>query len=119
MAAPNLKSPTTVTGKTVVYPVTASLASVLTNSAASGKVFKVICIRAANVDGASAQDLNVTFYRSSTDTYLAKTVSVPADAVLVVLSKEEYIYLEEGDAIRASAGATSDIELTITYEDIS
>lgn len=119
MTAPNLRTPTTITGKTAVYAVTASLASVLTNSGGSNKVYKVNCIRAANVDGSTAQDLNVTFYRSSTDTYMAKTVSVPADSTLIVLSKEEYLYLEEGDAIRASAGAANDIELTITYEEIS
>ena len=39
MAAPNLKSPTTITGKTARYAVTASLAAALSNSAASGKSF--------------------------------------------------------------------------------
>jgi hypothetical protein len=119
MAAPNLKSPTTITGKTAVYAVTASLGSALTNSAASGKVFKINSIRAANVDGVNDTALDVTFYRSSADTYLVKTVTVPADSALVVISKDEQIYLEEDDAIRAVASAASDIELVISYEDIS
>jgi hypothetical protein len=51
MAAPNLKNPTTITGKTARYAVTASLASVLANGAASGKVFKINSIFCANVDG--------------------------------------------------------------------
>lgn len=119
MAAPNLKSPTTITGKTAVYAVTASLASVLTNSAASGKVFKVNCIRAANIDGSSPQDISITFYRSTVDTYLAKSVSVPVRSVYIALAKDEYIYLEEGDALRAQATATSKHELTITYEEIT
>jgi hypothetical protein len=51
MTAPNLKSPTTITGKTARYAVTASLASVLANGAASGKVLKINSIFCANVDG--------------------------------------------------------------------
>ena len=52
MAAPNLKEPTTIVGKTNGYAVTTSLAAALSNGAASGKVLKVNSVYAANVDGA-------------------------------------------------------------------
>jgi hypothetical protein len=52
MAAPNLKNPTTITGKTARYAVTATLANALANSAASGKVFKINSIFCANVTAA-------------------------------------------------------------------
>lgn len=119
MAAPNLKSPTTITAKVAPYAVTASLASVLTNSAASGKAFRVHSIRAANVDGASSFDLDVSHYRGTTHTYLCKTVAVPADSTLIVLSREEVLYLEEGDALYAKASTASKIDLLVTYEEIS
>ena len=119
MAAPNLKNPTTITGKTARYAVTASLASVLANGAASGKALKINSIFCANVDGTNAADISVSIYDGSTDRYLAKTITVPADATQIISTKETYFYLEEGDSIRAVANEASDLELIIGYEDIS
>jgi hypothetical protein len=119
MAAPNLKSPTTITGKTARYAVTDSLAAALSNSAASGKALKINSIFCANVDGANNADISVSIYNGTTDFYLAKTVVVPADATQIISSKDTYFYLEEGDSIRAIASAASDLELVIGYEDIS
>ena len=119
MTAPNLKSPTTITGKTARYAVTASLANALANSAASGKVLKINSIFCANVDGSNEADISVSIYDGTTDFYLAKTLTVPADATQIISSKDTYFYLEEGDSIRALASAASDLELVIGYEDIS
>lgn len=119
MAAPNLKSPTTILGRTARYAVTTSLAAALTNSAASGKVLKINSIFCANVDGVNAADISVSIYDGTTDRYIAKTISVPPDATQVLSTKETYFYLEEGDSIRAVASAAGDLELVIGYEDIS
>lgn len=119
MTAPNIKIPTTITGKTVGYAVTTGMDSVLTNSAASGKVFKINSVYCANVDGAAAADISLSYYNGTTDFYLAKTIAVPADATQVLVTREAYIYLEEGDSLRAQASAASDLELVISYEDIS
>ena len=116
MTAPNLKSPTTITGKTARYAVTASLANALANSAASGKAFKINSIFCANVDGTNQADISVSIYNGTTDFYLAKTLTVPAGATQIISSKDTYFYLEEGDSIRALASATSDLELVIGYE---
>jgi hypothetical protein len=118
MAAPNLTLPATINGKTALYACTASLASALSNGAASGKLLKVNTIRAANLTSGGAS-LDVTVYRSSSHIYVVKSVSVPANSAFVVLDKNEYLYLEEGDALYASANATSTIDLTIHYEEIS
>ena len=119
MAAPNLKNPTTITGRTARYAVTTSLGNALANIAASGKVFKINSIFCANVDGTNAADISVSIYDGSTDRYLAKTITVPADATQIISTKETYFYLEEGDSIRAVANAAGDLELIIGYEDIS
>jgi hypothetical protein len=119
MAAPNLKNPTTILGKTARYAVTATLANALANGAASGKALKINSIFCANVDGTNAADISVSIYDGSTDRYLAKTIAVPADATQIISSKETYFYLEEGDSIRAVANAADDLELIIGYEDIS
>ncbi len=119
MAAPNLKNPTTITGKTARYAVTTSLAAALSNAAASGKALKINSIFCANVDGAVAADISVSIYNGTTDFYLAKTLTVPADATQILSTKESYFYLEEGDSLRAQASAAGDLELVIGYEEIS
>lgn len=121
MAAPNIVNVATLNGKTLGAALTTSSADILTNSAGSGKVLKVNTIICANIDGTNNQTVNVLFYDSSAAVsyHIAKLVVVPAAASLVVLEKESFIYLEEGDIIKALAGANSDIEIVISYEDIS
>lgn len=118
MTAPNLRTPATVTGKTAVALVSTSNAAVLTNAAASGKALKITTIRAANIT-ASAATISVSHYRSTTHRYLVKASSVDAGEALIVTSREDYIYLEEGDALYAQASVASSFDLIIGYEDIS
>jgi len=119
MAAPNIVNVTTITGKTAGAALTTSSADIVTNSAASGKVFKVNAIYVSNVDGVNNASVTVGFFDSSASaTYeLAHTITVPADASLDLISK--HIYLEEGDKITALASAASDLEIVVSYEEIS
>lgn len=117
MAAPNIVNVSTITGKTAVQAVGTSATAIVTNSAASGKVFKINALYVSNVDGTANAEVNVDLFRSSTAYHIAKTVTVPADASLDVLSKP--IYLEEGDSLRLTANAASDIEAVCSYEEIS
>jgi hypothetical protein len=99
--------------------VTGSLAAALSNAAASGKVLKINSIFCANVDGTNDADISVSIYDGTNDRYLAKTITVPADATQILSTKDTYFYLEEGDSIRALASAASDLELIIGYEEIA
>ena len=117
MAAPNIVNVATITGKTAVQAVGTSATAIVTNSASSGKVFKVNALLVSNVDGTAAAEVTVDLYISSTAYHLVKTLSVPADATLDVLSKA--IYLEEGDSLRLTANAASDLEAVCSYEEIS
>lgn len=117
MAAPNIVNVTTITGKTAVQSVGTSATAIVTNSAASGKVFKVNSLLVSNIDGTSAATINVDLFRSSTAYYIAYTITVPADATLDLLNKA--IYLEEGDALRLTASASGDLQAVCSYEEIS
>lgn len=117
MAAPNIVNVTTIIGKTAVLAVTTSATAIVTNSAASNKVFKINALYISNVDGVNAADITVDLFRSSTAYRIVNTVSVPADASLDVISKA--IYLEEGDSLRLTASANSDLEGICSYEEIS
>ena len=124
MAAPNIVNVSTITGKTdQVALTTTSQTTLLNNAASSGKVFKVNMIQVANVDGTNACDITVDVHSADdgagTAFSLVSTVSVPADASLVVLDKNTAIYLEEDMSITATAGTASDLEVIVSYEEIS
>ena len=117
MAAPNIVNVVTITGKTAVQAVGTSATAIVTNSAESGKVFKVNALYIANIDGTSAAEITVDLFRSSTAYPIASTVTVPADASLDLMSKA--IYLEEGDTLRCTASAAGDLTAVCSYEEIS
>jgi len=117
MAAPNIVSVATLTAKTAVQAVGTSATAIVSNSASSGKVIKINALYISNVDGTNNAEINVDLYRSSTAYHIAKTVVVPADATLDVISKA--IYLEEGDDLRLTANAASDLEAVCSYEELS
>ena len=121
MAAPNIVNVATITGKSVGQAIGTSAATILTNTAASGKVVKVNSLTISNVNGVSSADVTVTVYKAAVATsfYLAYTIAVPNDATLVLISKDTSIYLEEGDYIQLAASAASYLHGFCSYEEIS
>ena len=124
MAAPNIVAVTTIYGKTAYATPSDTNANVLlANSASSGKVLKINQIVAANVDGTNAVDctvaINTAAAGSGTSYPIVSTVSVPADASLIVTDKTTAIYLEEDKSIVVTSGTASKIAYTISYEEIN
>lgn len=117
MANPNIVNVTSIYGKTAVQAVGTSATAIVTNSAASGKVLKINALYVANVDGTNNAEITADIYRSSTAYRIASTVTVPADATISIIDKP--IYLEEGDVLRLTANAASDLEAVCSYEEIS
>lgn len=124
MSAPNIVNVSTIIGKTSKTALTSTSATTLvSNAASSNKVFKINMIQVANVDGTNACDVTVDVHSAAsgggTAYSLASTISVPADASLVVLDKNTALYLEENTSITATAGTASDLEVLVSYEEIS
>ena len=117
MANPNIVNVTAIYGKTAVQAVGVSATAIVTNSAASGKVFKINALYVSNVDGTANADITVDIFRSSTAYRIASTVVVPADAALDIITKS--FYLEEGDTLRLTASAAGDLEAVCSYEEIN
>ena len=127
MANPNIVSVSSIKGESVGFALTATTTTTLL-TVASDKIVKINRITCANVDGTNAADLTLSItkanftpdgvdnFDTSGTFHIAKTVSVPADATLVVLDTP--IYLMEADVLKGGAGAASDLELFISYESI-
>jgi hypothetical protein len=119
MAAPNIVNVTNITGKTAVLAPTTVATSIANNIASSGEVFKINSLIIANINGTGSADATVDIFRSSTAYRIASTVTIPADASLIVISKENAIYLEEGDNLRVTASANSYLSAVCSYEEIA
>jgi hypothetical protein len=124
MTAPNIVNVTTITGKSAVVDLTTTAATaVVSNAAASGKVFKINSLVVSNVDGTNAADITVSYYSEDdiggTATQIVSTISVPADSSLVVIDKNTSIYLEEDRSIGATASAANDLKVLVSFEEIS
>jgi hypothetical protein len=83
------------------------------------KLLKINTIIIANIDGTNAATVTMGIIKSGGSVVLfASTISVPADATLVLIDKNSSFYLEEGDLIEGGAGADSDLTYTISYEEL-
>jgi len=127
VAAPNIVNVTSIVGNTSTNlisttsdPFATALAS---NGASSGKVFKINSIVAANVDGTSACDITIKIFSAAalggTGTAIASTISVPADATLIITDKTTTFYLLEDRSLGATASAANDVVVTVSWEEIT
>ncbi len=123
MANPNIVSVASIYGKTVYdTDIADSAASLVSNAASSGKIYKINSLIIANIDGTNSADITVTLRNAAGDTThstIANTVAVPADATLIVVSKDTSIYLEEDMSLYVLASAAGDLSATCSYEEIS
>ena len=124
MANPNIAAVTSILGTTTYYTPTGTSAVVLLpNAASSGTVFRINQIVAANVNGSSAVNTTVSVNNQAagagTNFPIVSTVSVPANASLIVTDKTTALYLMENQSIVVTSGTSSGIAYTISYEDIS
>ena len=126
MANPNIVSVATIGGGSLGFHLATADASDFMIVTAE-YVIKVNSILVANVDGTNAATVDVRVVKAdfnplgltatSTGTgtfYLAFTVNVPADDVLVLVDTP--FYLMETDVLQGSASVASDLDLFVSYE---
>ena len=124
MANPNIVSVTAIYGTTTfLTPANTAAQVLLSNAASSGLVYKINNIVAANAFGNTAVDTTVTINTvasgGGTAFPIVSTVSVPADASLIVVDKTTSIYLMENQSIVVTSGTASGIAYTLSYESIA
>jgi len=124
---PNIVNVTTILGNTSTTLISSTAdpfaTALVDNAASSGKVYKINSIVAANVDGSSACDITIKIFSEDalggTGTAIASTISVPADATLIITDKTTSFYLLEDKSIGATASAANDIVVTVSWEEIN
>ena len=125
MANPNIVAVATIEGGNLGWNLTATTTTTLV-TVSSNYIMKINRITVANVDGTNAADVTlyidgmgsgaagVSATGADATIYLAKAITVPAKASLVILDTP--IYLMEGDLLKGGASAASDLDLFISYE---
>jgi len=131
MANPNIVNVTSILGTTTYYtPSGVTAVVLLANTAASGLVYKINQIVAANVNGTSAVNATVSIYSNGAVAQggapaggvaypVISTIAVPASASVIAVDKTTAIYLMEGTSITVTSGTASGITYTISYESIA
>jgi len=124
MSNPNIVNVTSILGENASVSLTSTSAtSIVSNASASGKVLKINTLIVSNVDGTNACDITINKYSAAalggTAFAIASTISVPADASLIVVDKTTSIYLKEDESIGATAGTANDLIVTCSWEEIS
>lgn len=127
MANPNILQAATVVGNTSTLLISSTAnpfaTALVNNAASSGKVYKINSIVVANVDGSAAADITISIFSQDdlggTGTAIASTISVPADATLIVTDKTTTFYLLEDRSIGATASAANDLVVTCSWEEIN
>ena len=125
MANPNIVSVASIYGESIGEALTTTVGTDIM-TVASNKLVKINYIAVTNTHASTAVDVTISILKAgftsagigSTEdnaqtVYLAKTVNLPADDVLIVVDKP--IYLMESDVLEGGASvATADI--FISYE---
>jgi hypothetical protein len=124
MANPNLVNVAFIFGENSLTSLsTTGATSILSNAASSGKVYKVNSIIVSNVDGASPADITISVYSAAalggTAFPIVSTLSVPADASVIVVDKSTGIYIKENQSIGATANVANDLVVVASWEEIN
>jgi hypothetical protein len=124
MAAPNIVNVTNIIGNNSLTSLSTNTATeIVSNAASSGKVYKINSIIVANIDGTDPYDVTISVYSEDniggTGYEIASTVSVPADASMIIMDKNSSIYLKEDQSIGATAEEANKLVVVASWEEIN
>jgi hypothetical protein len=118
MANPNVFVATSMIGKTAYANVTTTFANVLQNPSSSGKSLRIVNLSLAGVDSIISPNVTVGVVRSGITNYIVANITIPIKSTVIILGKENLLFLEEGDDLRIQASANSLCWATVSYEEI-
>ena len=117
MTAPNLKSPTQVTGKTYASPLNSEIPVLLVNPEDSGQVWKINTIIVHSTDSATTTTLTLSLMRSAAAaSNLLYDKEVTPLSTIEVTTRNTSFYLEEGDSLEVIIADNFVCDVLISYE---
>lgn len=137
MAAPNIVNVATITGVTTYLStisvgaggnaplIKTGLTTIVSNASGSGQVIKISNISATCIGSTTGVSIfyhdNANANGAANTVSIARTAAVPTFSTLIVISKDNPIYLEENRCITgiAQSGAGGNIDIVATFETIS
>lgn len=127
MAAPNIVAVTSIVPNTLSITPADTSRNALVAAPSTGTAYKINQIMVANIDGTAAYDCTVELRLADGTTYraLASTISVPADATLILLDKTTMLYLldtsvtGQPSTLWATSSTASKLTFTVSYEAIT
>lgn len=127
MAKPNLIAPATIEANNASYLYTgialdtlanSNWTQIISNSAASGKSYRVHSIYASNTDGVSVSKISLILFNGATASgYIAYKVDIPANSTVVLVNKDAPLWLLENQTLRAARN--NEVDIVCSWEEIS
>lgn len=120
MTAPNLAGVSSIRGRVAGVASLGTTATTLV-TCPTDRVIKLNSIIVANIDGTDSADatVNIMDITDSSEYSIAYQIPVQGQSTLVVLGKDNALYLEEGDELRATASAASKLSIVVSYDEIT
>jgi hypothetical protein len=127
MANPNIVNATAIyAGSTGIRLLPTGTTAIISNASSSGKIFFVEALVVANTDTTNAVDVTVQAWNNATPgatgatgVALASTITVPAKASLVVISKDMTQNVMENQSISVTPGTAAKLDVSCDYKEIS
>jgi hypothetical protein len=113
MPGPDLNGPTKVEAK--FHSLTAGTNSTGVLTCPTGAVLRIVALTADNIDGTNAADITLEVG----STKLRSTIAVPADSSLILVDRNYPLYVTENVELKCQASAAGDIQINVSYEEIT
>jgi len=117
MANPNIVSVASIYGFSISGAITTSDVDIINVTAE--EVWKINTFMISNTDGTNACHLSVKIRTDGSNfREIGPGIPIPPRTVLTFIDKNNQLYMEEGDLLRVSAGANSDLVYLVSGEQI-
>ena len=119
---PNIVNVAQIFGTTETTKLDSTSAIEIMPAVATNYTHKINQIFVANIHGTNASDLDIYIAENTTNTYLVKTITIPADSSMALISSPIYLSYNAtgtGNRLMAQAQYADYIDVIVSYEKIT
>ena len=119
---PNIVNVAQIFGTTETTKLDSTNATAIMTAVASNYTHKINQVFISNIDGTNNCDVDIYIAENTTNTYLAKTITIPADSSLSLIDTPLYLSYNAsgtGNRLMAVAQTADDLDIVVSYEKIT